>query len=320
MRTVSKSEGHGHTRIILIDDKGIRERTNRSGTWHTAQIRSWTSGTVAFDASHHAWIASPGDQSIDVLTDASGSWRSSRVPTLHGILGDVAIAVRFGAVHLAYSGPSMHLHYLSNASGVWVETTVDGKERSLPSIAVDSTGHALILYATGGGDSTYELALAHGSPSAPTFSHRNVGRRDVMPDSHQPFIPIDGHDRTHIAWVEHYGCGVGPCQADPDAGIWYQRSTGSRWTAPVRASHDLEMSGRVLAGHARAVIATDRVRVTRERSDGTFRSTIVYDPHYQHASVIDLGPGGTAWVVVADTLPVPGTGRTREDLLLTHER
>jgi len=92
----------------------------------------------------------------------------------------------------------------------------------------------------------------------------------------------------------------------------------------MRASRDLRVFAMVLDRHARAVIVTDRVRVTRETSDGSFSSTFLYEPvDYRHAvssAAIDLGPAAKARVIFGDVVRIAGTHRHEARVFLLRER
>jgi hypothetical protein len=302
-------DAQDHTRIIGADEGVIFERTDASGTWRTTIISDEpvNHGVAITFAAHHAYVTHIVDDQLRLLTDATGTWVEEVVPTLH-VARETAIAVRSGKIHIAYSGLAMHLHHVSNASRSWVETTVDGEFGFRPSIAIDSAGQAHIAYASG--DPTpFRLATEHGPAAAPSFTHRNFGQTGPYEYRGQAIV-IDGHDRVHLAWANAHICpGAGECHfGGPDTGTWYSRWTGARWTAPVRASQALRIFGIVLDHHARAVIVTDRVRVLRERSDGTFSSTFLYEPvsvlHEAQAAAIDLGPGDHARVAIGDFVQV----------------
>ncbi|HPQ69442.1 MAG TPA: hypothetical protein PKW95_09945 [bacterium] len=104
---------------------------------------------TAKDENGHLYIAyiTHADDGIRVANNASGSWSVEQATTQTGVQ-DLDLAVAGGAVHLSYNyydGDDWYVHYLTNASGAWIDERMDDYSYN-SSIVADAQGTVHILY------------------------------------------------------------------------------------------------------------------------------------------------------------------------------
>lgn len=151
---------------------GIQYATDASGVWATTQLTTGTSDRnpdIAVDAAGfvHIVFARNADQApaITELRGAGGSWTSTKV---HPGLADGIDMVIDGSdvEHIAYHSLELHgggTHYLTNASGHFVDSTVSPSGQDQLALSVTSTGTAYVAYLMPGFCCPFEggLFVAH---------------------------------------------------------------------------------------------------------------------------------------------------------------
>ena len=152
--------GKAHISYIDYTYDDLRYATNARGTWVTATVDS--SGNVSWDTSialdtagkaHISYYDYTNDD-LKYATNARGTWVTATVDSRGnvGVFGGYAsIALdTAGKAHISYyeDYPNNDLKYATNASGIWVTTTVDssGNVGKYASIALDTAGKAHISY------------------------------------------------------------------------------------------------------------------------------------------------------------------------------
>jgi hypothetical protein len=134
------TDANGHT-LVAYGAVGIHLLVQRNGTWTDRSVTTSTSKhtdaapSLAVDAAGHRYIAfsrfdltAKPARSIGIwlATDRSGSWRTSRLTTGTDYAPSVAVDGA-GNVHLAYErvrSSGSTIHYGTNKSGSWVDTTL----------------------------------------------------------------------------------------------------------------------------------------------------------------------------------------------------
>jgi len=153
--------GKAHISYLDYTNGDLKYATNASGTWITTTVDS--RGDVGWDTSialdtagkaHISYYDNTKNGDLKYATNARGTWVTATVDSRGnvGVFGGYAsIALdTAGKAHISYyeDYPNNDLKYATNASGIWVTTTVDssGNVGKYASIALDTAGKAHISY------------------------------------------------------------------------------------------------------------------------------------------------------------------------------
>ena len=158
--------------------------------WQIDTIGAGNEPALALDAGNRPHVSYRDSSGVMHAWKDTAGWVHSAVDNGAGNSGTTDIAVDlFGADHLSYADyVSFSLKHAGNATGVWIPVTADLSSGFVNALAVDSNGHAHIVY-TGssftGGDLKY-VTNASGtwqSVFLSGFSNASVRDMDILVDA-----------------------------------------------------------------------------------------------------------------------------------------
>ncbi|MBN1568685.1 MAG: hypothetical protein JXA73_12630 [Acidobacteria bacterium] len=207
--------------------------TNSSGAWETAQIDSSCGNTsIALDANNKVHISYTGGSNVRYATNAGGSWVITPNPAA-GANGSLAVDSN-GASHISYlinTGKTVmvqgvgyrvfNLGYLTNASGTWVSTKLDGSDTEstgyYSSIAIDPSSNLHISYSDRNGHLKYATNASGSWASTTIASDVSVGPLTSIAVDTEGFIHISFHDGTGADLKYATNAPAGTCSYYGDA-------------------------------------------------------------------------------------------------------
>lgn len=222
----------------------LRYARNLSGTWETDTLDSQESeggpfildsnSSIATDMAGNVHISyhtavrfaenSLWEEELRYATDTSGSWviqslkkREGKEPYAYPEPSDSSIAIdSSGNVHISYyesgfgsdfTSSGGKLAYLTNASGAWVDETVDdyGGAGRYSSISLDSSGNAHISYSAGQkGWRVYPQEDLRYAENTSGEWHVETLDRYGNPGAYSSLM-LDESDKAHISYYEKDG-------------------------------------------------------------------------------------------------------------------
>jgi len=269
-------------------ETGLRYATDTTGAW----VDGWVNG-----ASGSPQIG-VGPATVEAVVDGIRATRSGGTWTVTNLPNDghdASLAVdAAGAAHIAYMTNTggfdvLGIHYLTNASGSWVDTMVAGDfDTHGTSIAVDAAGHAHVVYWTDNGGflkyatnktgSWASVSLPGSEPSWPTIAVTSAGvvhiayrgsapgiyhltnatgswvttRLSRSSDDSAPSIALDATGKAYVAFARGYWA------AEP--GVFVVTNRSGSWVR-ARVATDLDAG----AAPSITVTPTGEVRLAYSR-------------------------------------------------------
>ena len=222
------------------NEKELKYATNASGSWITTTIGSYKNYKVLYtflDTSNKAHIifeVGYYGSFIMYATNASGTWITTTIIDGDNEYTDYhSIAVdKSGKIHIVYikqtSGSLCTMKYITNSSGSWETTTVDGGNKnkyyaSSTSIEVDTFGKVHISYSVSDSSSRSDEGLRYATNESGTWTTETVDWLGGVPYR----IVANTSGKVYIIYYYIYG--------ESDL-IKYATNTFGTWTTKTVAS------------------------------------------------------------------------------------
>ena len=252
--------GDGSSHMIYLDghSNALEYATDASGRWNVSPIPGAEGAefySLALDNGDHVHVAyvlftgaAPNCYQIVYASNASGHWQSTVVAEVQAY---PVIAVDGGGVpHIAYvdaqaSGGAYPLHYLTAASGGWTDSVVaaSADAKSLAALAMDSTGHAHLVYKSG-------VALEYASDASGSWQTTQVdsfnaaGPQDGRYGAYDVSVDVDAAGQPHLSYE------------DTDGNLKYAALSGGAWSTSYVDTEGTQNEIRMdPAGHAHIAYA-----------------------------------------------------------------
>jgi hypothetical protein len=194
-----------HIAFSTNTDFVVKHATNAGGSWATENLTSGTNygsqPSIAIDSNNKVHIACMFTGStigLAYLQNTTGTWSSTMVDGPHEYRFISMVLDHNNKAHIAYETSYNAIHYATDTSGAWVNTTVSSfaaaasSYQYVPVIVVDSANNPSIAYCNTTSDSTYFAEVATKSGSAWTVSRLGVGFSVGM--------GINSNDKLYVAY------------------------------------------------------------------------------------------------------------------------
>jgi subtilisin family serine protease len=208
---------------------GLYEVTSAGGTWTESQLTNDvedSAASIAVDTTGavHVAFARPGMGLYLVERPAGGEWGSPARLVDATVTSSTMAADASGHLHIAYGrtdawGLPKGVSYLTNASGAWSTSVVDGGRAHDPSLALDSSGQAHIAYSCDV-DGTSSGGIFYATNASGSFE-RTLVRAWAREDITGGAYVVDSFGHHHVVINEGYG--------GPSAGVWYGTDAAGSW-------------------------------------------------------------------------------------------
>jgi hypothetical protein len=204
------SNNRVHISYFNSVDFDLKYATNAGGSWTTSIIVNGGaagalpgySSSIGLDSSNKVHISYYDDSSpdsINYVTNASGSWQVTSIDTIGFAAGwETSLVVDSSdKVHISYyDWTDDALKYATNLSGAWQTYTVDSTSGNVwdASITVDSNNHACLSYSSSDG-------LMYATNSSGSWVVSNV---DGPSTGSSSSIAVDSSGGVHISYYDGY--------------------------------------------------------------------------------------------------------------------
>jgi hypothetical protein len=268
--TVSSGSVHADGVSLAIDSIGkvhicfqesdgyysyLRYTTNSSGIWVSTLIDTAVGlhdPGIAIDSNNKIHISYLDDTTYYTLkyaTNVSGAWQTSIILSSPGIYPWLASAIavdKNNKAHICFyegSGESYSIKYITNVSGSWPVTNIDGWGGGIGggeqvSIAVDQNISAHVAYYNHDNDNVKYATKASGS-----WVSTIVGEVGVDYGVHDMSLALDNGGRAHISYISwpYAGSTIALKYVTNKKGAWQAQmveSDGTEYRSSIAISPD----------------------------------------------------------------------------------
>jgi hypothetical protein len=194
-----------HIAFCTLSDYVVKHVTNAGGSWVTENVTSGShygsSPSIAIDSNnkvHIACLYTGSIVAVAYLENTTGTWTSTIVDKVYYIEFVSMCLDHNDKAHIAYMTGYTAIHYATDASGAWLNTTASSipvandAYQYVPIIVVDSANNPSISYCNTTSDTGYYAEVTTKSGSAWTITRLGAGFSVAM--------GINSNDNLYVAY------------------------------------------------------------------------------------------------------------------------